>query len=97
MPDSNRKQLSTGDNSSLVTRIKKINGQAAGVQRMIETDRYCIDIIQQLTALTAAADNLALLILGQHIEGCVADAVREQGDKERIAELMATLRKVIRR
>ena len=68
----------TKDKPSLLARVKKIEGQAKGIQRMIEDDRYCIDIVQQLTALSAAADEVSMLILESHIEGCVADAIREQ-------------------
>ena len=85
------------DKSSLLARMKKIEGQARGIQRMIEENRYCIDIVQQLTALCAAADEISLLILQSHIEGCVVDAVREQQGEEHIKELMETLRKAMRR
>ena len=80
-----------------MARMKKIEGQAKGIQRMIEEDRYCIDIVQQLTALRAAADEVSLLILQGHIEGCVTDAIREQHGEEHIKELMETLRKAIKR
>ncbi|MFQ6121619.1 MAG: metal-sensitive transcriptional regulator [Dehalococcoidales bacterium] len=85
------------DRSSLLARVKKIEGQAKGIQRMIEEDRYCIDIVQQLTALSAAADEVSLLILESHIEGCVADAIREQHAEAHIKELMATIRKALKR
>ena len=87
----------TKDKTSLLARMKKIEGQARGIQRMLEEDRYCIDIVQQLTALCAAADEIALLILQSHIEGCVVDAVREQKGEEYIKELMDTLRKAMKR
>jgi DNA-binding FrmR family transcriptional regulator len=87
----------TKDKSSLLVRMRKIEGQARGIQRMIEEDRYCIDIIQQLTALCAAADEISLLILQGHIEGCVTDAIREQHGESHIKELMETLRKAMRR
>jgi len=77
--------------------MKKLEGQARGIQRMIEEDRYCIDIVQQLTALSAAADEVSLLILESHIEGCVADAIREQHGEEHIKELVATIRKAMKR
>jgi len=77
--------------------MKKIEGQARGVQQMIEDDRYCIDIVQQLTALSAAVDEVSLIILQNHIEGCVTDAIREQHGKAHIEELMATIRKTIKR
>ena len=85
------------DKSALLTRMKKIEGQAKGIQRMIEEDRYCIDIVQQLTALSAAVDEVSLLILESHIEGCVTNAVREQDGKGHIKELMETLRKAMKR
>ncbi len=85
------------DRASLVTRLKKIEGQAKGIREMIEQDRYCIDIVQQLSALTAAADEVALLVLESHIEGCVTDAIREEHGEHHIKELMSTIRKAIRR
>ena len=85
------------DKSSLLTRMKKIEGQAKGVQRMIEEDRYCIDIVQQLTALSAAIDEVSLLILQSHIEGCVANAIREEHGEGHIKELMGTIRKAMKR
>ncbi len=85
------------DKPSLIARMKKIEGQARGIQRMLEEDRYCIDIVQQLTALSAAVDEVSLLILQDHIEGCVASAIREQHGEAHIKELIETLRKAMRR
>ncbi len=87
----------TEEKASLLARMKKIEGQARGIQRMIEEDRYCIDIIQQLTALCAAAGEVSLLILGSHIEGCVADAIREQHAEGHVKELIGTIRKAMKR
>lgn len=77
--------------------MRKIEGQSKGIQRMIEGDRYCIDIIQQLSALSAACDEVSILILQSHVEGCVANAIREQRGEEHIKELMETIRKAIKR
>lgn len=85
------------DKPSLLTRMKKIEGQAKGIQQMIEEDRYCIDIVQQLTALSAAVDEVSLLILHAHIEGCVANAIRDQHGEGHIKELMGTIRKAMKR
>ncbi len=87
----------TEDKPSLLSRMKKIEGQAKGIQRMIEDDRYCIDIVQQLTALSKAADEVSMLILESHIEGCVTDAIREQHGAAHIKELMGTIREAIKR
>ena len=64
---------------------------------MIEDDRYYIDIVQQLSALSAAADEVALLIFQDHIQGCVTDAIREQHTECHIKELMGTIRKTMKR
>jgi len=85
------------DKDALLTRLKRIEGQAKGVQRMIEDDRYCIDVVQQLSALSSAAEEAALLILQRHIEGCVTDAIREQRGEAYIKELMGTIRKALKR
>jgi DNA-binding FrmR family transcriptional regulator len=85
------------DKTALLTRMKRIAGQAKGIQQMIDEDRYCVDVVQQLTALSAASDEVSLLILENHIKGCVSDAVRRENSEEYIKELMVTLRKAIRR
>jgi len=84
------------DKEALLARMRRIEGQARGIQRMLEEGRYCVDIVQQLNALSAAVQEVALLVLQDHIEGCVADAIREGAGEERIGELMGVLRKAIR-
>lgn len=81
----------------LLTRMRKIEGQARGIARMIEEGRYCVDIVQQLTALSSAADEVALRVLEDHIKGCVSDAIREERGEESIQELMDVIRKAIHR
>ena len=97
MPTAMRQYRYTKDKSFLLARMRKIEGQAKGIQQMIEDDRYCIDIVQQLSALSAATDEVALLILQGHIEGCVTDAIREQHGEGHIRELMGTIRKAMKR
>ena len=87
----------TQEKESLMTRMRRIEGQAKGIEKMIEEDRYCIDIVQQLNALSSAADEVALKILQNHIEGCVTDAIREQRGEDYIKELIATIRKAMKR
>ena len=87
----------TEEKDALTTRMRRIEGQAKGIEKMIEEDRYCIDIVQQLHALSAAADEVALRILQHHIEGCVTDAIQEQRGEDYIKELMATIRKAMKR
>ena len=87
----------TKEKEALVTRMRRIEGQAKGIEKMIEEDRYCIDIVQQLSALSSAADEVALIILQNHVEGCITDAIREQRGDDYIKELLATIRKAMKR
>ena len=84
------------DKALVLKRMRKIEGQARGIQRMIENNRYCPEIIQQLTALSHAADEVALLLLQDHIEGCVAESIREERGEEMIRELMNVIRRSTR-
>ncbi len=73
------------DRATLVRRLRRIEGQARGIERMIEREEYCVDILQQTAALRAAVESVSLLILEDHVLGCVRTAA-EQGDAERYAE-----------
>lgn len=81
----------------LLRRLRRMEGQVRGVQRMIEEGRYCIDIVTQLQAITAAADKVSQQVLEDHIRGCVSDAIREQRGDEAITELMSVIDKAMRR
>ena len=83
------------DKEALLKRMRRIEGQARGIQRMIEDDRYCPEIVQQINSLTSAAKEVSLLLLQHHIEGCVVDAVRQGDSAGKIKELMGLIRKAI--
>lgn len=70
----------TADKQALVTRLKRIEGQVRGLQRMVEDDTYCIDVITQVSATTKALQSVALLLLEDHLGHCVAHALVEGGD-----------------
>jgi len=91
-----RQYLYSKNKDVLPQRMRKIEGQARGIQRMIEEDRYRPEIIQQLTALSHAAGEVSLLLLRDHIEGCVADAVREQRGEAMIREQLDVIRGTLR-
>src|SRR3982750_4668420 len=69
----------TDDKASLVKRLHRIEGQVRGVERMVEEDRYCIDILTQIAAVNTALESLALKILDEHVRHCVAGAL-QSGD-----------------
>ena len=60
-------------------RLRRIEGQVQGIQRMVEEDKYCVDILLQLTAVQGAVEQVQKLLLGQHLETCVADFSRFSG------------------
>ncbi len=84
------------DTDALLMRLRRMEGQVRGVQKMIEEGRYCVDIVTQLQAISAAADKVAEQVLEGHIRGCVTDAINEQRGDEAITELMTVLSKAIR-
>ena len=73
------------DQATLIRRLRRIEGQVRGIERMIERREYCVDILQQTAALRAAVDSVALLILEDHVQGCVRTAA-EQGEADRYIE-----------
>ncbi|SFV05991.1 MULTISPECIES: metal-sensitive transcriptional regulator [Alicyclobacillus] len=81
----------------LLRRLRRIEGQVRGLQKMIEEDRYCVDILVQVSAVKSALHQVGLTILESHTRGCVADALanREQGD-EKVDELMDVIRQFTR-
>jgi CsoR family transcriptional regulator, copper-sensing transcriptional repressor len=68
-------------------RLLRIEGQARGLQRMVDEERYCIDILTQVKSVKAALDRVALMLLDDHIEHCVADAVRSGDGAAKLREL----------
>ncbi len=84
------------ETDALLVRLRRMEGQVRGVQKMIEEGRYCVDIVTQLQAISAAADKVAQQVLEGHIRGCVADAIKEQRGDEAITELMTVLSKAMR-
>jgi CsoR family transcriptional regulator, copper-sensing transcriptional repressor len=83
------------DREALLKRLRRLEGQVRGVQRMVEEDRYCIDIVTQITAIQAALDKVALGLLEDHTQHCVIGADGKD-QAERTEELMATVRRLLR-
>lgn len=81
---------------ALLSRLNRIEGQVRGVARMVEDDRYCVDVLTQLSAIKAAVDALALQLLEDHAKGCVQNAVRSGDGDAAIGELMGIVRKLAR-
>ena len=93
--DSTFRHSYSRDQAILIRRLRRIEGQVRGIERMIERREYCIDILQQTAALRAAVDSVALLILEDHVQGCVRTAA-EEGDADRyIEEVLDVVRRAL--
>ena len=86
------------DKDRYLARLKRIEGQARGIHRMVDEEQYCIDILTQISAITSALQNVALGLMDDHLKHCVADAVAGGGDAadEKIAEASAAIARLVR-
>ena len=85
----------TADKEALQKRLSRIEGQVRGVQGMVEEDRYCIDVVTQITAIQSALDKVALNLLEDHTHHCVI-AGEAGKQEERSAELMGAVKRLLR-
>ena len=84
------------DKDTLIKRLHRIEGQVRGVERMVEDDRYCIDILTQIAAVNTALENLAFKVLDDHVNHCVADALAS-GDPKAAAKKSQELLEAVQR
>jgi DNA-binding FrmR family transcriptional regulator len=86
------------DKELVLKRLRRIEGQVRGLQRMVEDERYCIDILEQVAAATRALQSVALLLLDEHLAHCVSDAVKVGGDEAeaKLTEASAAIARLVR-
>ena len=86
------------EKDAYLKRLRRVEGQVRGLQRMVEEEQYCIDILTQVSAVTSAMENVALALLQDHISHCVTGAATEGGDAadEKIAEAMKAIQKMVK-
>ncbi|MDQ2965633.1 MAG: metal-sensitive transcriptional regulator [Chloroflexota bacterium] len=85
------------DKAQLIRRLSRMEGQVRGVARMIEREEYCVDILQQTSALRAAVDALSILVLEDHVSGCVRTAA-ERGEADKyVDEVIDVVRRTLGR
>ena len=82
----------------LLKRLRRIEGQVRGLQRMVESETYCIDVLTQISAATKALQAVALELLEDHLAHCVADATREGGTvgEDKVKEASAAIARLVR-
>lgn len=77
-------------------RLRRIEGQARGLQRMVEEEQYCIDILTQVSAATKALEGVALVLLDQHLEHCLTHATDPAEAQQKLNEASAAIRRLVR-
>ncbi len=89
----------TKDKDALITRLHRIEGQVRGIERMVEDDRYCIEILTQIAAVNTALESLAFRMLDQHVRHCVAGALASGDEADasaKAAELLDAVHRFAR-
>jgi CsoR family transcriptional regulator, copper-sensing transcriptional repressor len=87
----------TKDRGELLNRLRRIEGQVRGIARLVDEEAYCLDVLQQVEAMTAAADGVALLLLEDHIDGCLAHAIETGQGQPYVDEVMTVVRRALGR
>jgi CsoR family transcriptional regulator, copper-sensing transcriptional repressor len=87
----------TRDRRELLNRLNRIEGQVRGIRRLIDDEAYCLDVLQQVEAMTAAADEVALVLLEDHIDGCLAQAIESGEGAPYVSEVMSVVRRAMGR
>ncbi|MFH1414494.1 MAG: metal-sensitive transcriptional regulator [Elusimicrobiota bacterium] len=82
--------------TELGKRLNKIAGQINGIRRMIENKKYCVDIINQITAVRRALESLGCEVMKNHINTCIKEDIKRTGGEDKINELMETIHKFIK-
>ena len=85
------------DKEQLLTRLRRLEGQVRGVHRMVEDERYCIDVLTQISAIQAALDKVALGVLSDHAQHCVVHGSAAATPDDNVEELMGAVARLMRR
>ncbi|MUK89264.1 metal-sensing transcriptional repressor [Ornithinibacillus sp. L9] len=80
------------EKQAVINRLKRIEGQVRGIQKMVEEDRYCVDILVQISAISAALKKVGFSVTERHIKHCVSDAIKSGEGNETIEELMEVMK-----
>jgi DNA-binding FrmR family transcriptional regulator len=97
-PAARRSTSYAHDKAKILARLRRMEGQVRGVQRMVEEDQYCLDVLTQLSAVIAAARQTGLLVLEDHIRGCVVGTCQHghQDQEELLSELSGAIERFTR-
>lgn len=92
LQDHPSKPRTQDEKQKVINRLKRIEGQVRGIQKMVEEDRYCVDILVQISAIQSALKNVGFSVTERHLNHCVSDAIRNGDGRETIEELMNVMK-----
>ena len=84
------------DTAKVLARLRRVEGQVRGIQRMVEDERYCVDVLAQISACTSALEKVGLMLLNDHIRHCVRGSLADGSGDERIQELVEAVDRFVR-
>lgn len=84
------------DKKAIQSRLRRIEGQVRGIEKMVDEDRYCIDVLTQVNAARAALESVALQLLADHTEHCVTEAIQTGGGTAKVKELNEAIQRLVR-
>ena len=88
----------TKDKQQILLRLRRMEGQLKGIQKMVEQDKYCVDVLNQLSSIIAATQKVATIIMTDHIKGCVRDALTSgEESEEKVNELVGVVERFAKR
>lgn len=82
--------------ADVLTRLRKIEGQVRGLQRMVQEERYCVDVLAQISSTSSALEKVGLLLLNDHIRTCVRESLADGGGDEKVEELVTAVDRFLR-
>jgi DNA-binding FrmR family transcriptional regulator len=85
------------DKQQIEARLSRIEGQVRGLRKMVDEDRYCIDVLTQVSAVQSALQSVALLLLRDHTQHCVAEAIQSGEGSDKVRELSEAVERLVRR
>ncbi|KFJ07404.1 metal-sensitive transcriptional regulator [Bifidobacterium tsurumiense] len=88
----------SADKAKVVARLKRVEGQVRALSQMVEDDAYCIDVLTQISASTSALKSVAQILLDDHLQHCIKQAVEQGGDvaDEKVAEASAAIARLVK-
>ena len=85
------------DKQQIEARLSRVEGQVRGLRKMVDEDRYCIDVLTQVSAVQSALQSVALLLLRDHTQHCVAEAIQSGEGSDKVRELSEAVERLVRR